>query len=59
MVLQEGHLWGKKEITVPLSAIDRVEAEAVHLKLDKQAVERLPATPLQRHYQEAKGNEIE
>jgi uncharacterized membrane protein len=49
-VLQEGHLWGKKEITLPLSAIDRFEEETVYLKLDKEAVAQLPAVPVQRHY---------
>ncbi len=49
-VLQEGHLWGKKEVTLPLSAIDRVEEETVYLKLDKEAVAQLPSVPVQRHY---------
>jgi uncharacterized membrane protein len=49
-VLQEGHLWGKKEVTLPLSAIDRVEEETVYLKLDKKAVESLPSVPVKRHY---------
>ena len=30
-VLQEGHLWGKKEVTLPLSAIDRVEGDRMPL----------------------------
>jgi uncharacterized membrane protein len=61
MVLQEGHLWGKREIALPLSAVDRVEADAVYLRLDKKAIERLPSTPLKRHYQKAgdEGREIE
>jgi uncharacterized membrane protein len=61
LVLQEGHLWGKKEITLPLSAIDRVEADAVYLKLDKPAIERLPSVPLRRPYRKAKaeGRDIE
>jgi uncharacterized membrane protein len=49
-VLQEGHLWGKREITLPLSAIDRIEEETVYLRLDKNAIESLPAVPVQRHY---------
>jgi uncharacterized membrane protein len=49
-VLQEGHLWGKKEITLPTSIIDRIEEETVYLKLDKEAVAQLPAVPVQRHY---------
>lgn len=61
LVLQEGHLWGKKEIILPLSAIDRVEAYTVYLKLDKQDIEQLPAIPLKRHYRQAKaeGRNIE
>lgn len=43
LVLREGHLWGKKEVTLPLSAIDRVEPDAVYLKLDTEAIEQLPA----------------
>ncbi len=50
IVLQEGHLWGKTEMTLPLAAIDRVEEDTVYLKLDKQAIEGLPAIPLKRSY---------
>lgn len=49
-VLQEGHLWGKKEVTLPLSAIDFVQADTVYLKLDKEAIKQLPAIPLKRHH---------
>jgi uncharacterized membrane protein/sporulation protein YlmC with PRC-barrel domain len=55
-VLQEGHWWDKKEVTLPLSSIDRVEADTVYLKLDKQAIEKLPAIPLKRSYVEGKAN---
>lgn len=50
LVLQEGHAWGKKEITLPLSAIDFVREDTVHLKLDKKAIEQLPAIPVKRSY---------
>jgi hypothetical protein len=50
LVLQEGHLWAKKNITVPLSAIDRVEGGTVYLKLDKEAIKKLPSIPVKRHY---------
>jgi uncharacterized membrane protein len=50
IVLQEGHLWGKKEVTLPLSAIDRVDGDTVYLKLDKKAIEQLPTIPLKRSY---------
>lgn len=46
LVLREGHLWGQKNITIPLSEIDRIEENTVWLKLDKQIIEALPAIPI-------------
>lgn len=54
-VLQEGHLWGKKVVTLPLSAVDRVEGDTIYLKLDKKAVEKLPTIPLKKAF--VKGEE--
>jgi uncharacterized membrane protein len=54
-VLQEGHLWGKKVVTLPLSAVDRVEGDTVYLKLDKKAVAKLPTIPLKKAF--VKGEE--
>jgi uncharacterized membrane protein len=48
LLLGEGHLWGKKEVALPISAIDRVFDEVVYLKLDKQTIEKLPAIPVRR-----------
>jgi len=48
LILMEGHLWGKKEVTIPVSAIDRIEEDTVYLKLDKKAVESLPSEPVRR-----------
>jgi sporulation protein YlmC with PRC-barrel domain len=50
LILMEGHLWGKKEVTIPVSAIDRIEEDTVYLKLDKEAVELLPSEPVRRTY---------
>lgn len=41
LVLQEGHFWHKKELTLPISAIARMDEEHIYLKLDKQAVKSL------------------
>ncbi|MFN2240700.1 MAG: DUF1269 domain-containing protein [Anaerolineae bacterium] len=49
-VLREGHLWGKKEVTLPLAAVERVAGDRVYLKLDKQAIGQLPAIPVHRHH---------
>ncbi len=46
LVLREGHLWGKRDVTVPVSAIDRIEDDEVYLKLDKPGIEQLPAIPV-------------
>ncbi len=48
LVLREGHLWGQKDVTIPISQIDRIEANNVYLKLDKQSIEALPAVPVRR-----------
>jgi sporulation protein YlmC with PRC-barrel domain len=46
LVLREGHLWGQKNITIPMSQIDRIEENTVWLKLDKKSIEALPAIPI-------------
>jgi hypothetical protein len=40
-VLQEGHLWDKKELTLPISAIARMDEDYIYLKLDKKTVKSL------------------
>jgi sporulation protein YlmC with PRC-barrel domain len=51
LVLREGHLWDQKNITIPMSQIDRFEENSVWLKLDKHSIEELPAIPI-HHYQD-------
>jgi sporulation protein YlmC with PRC-barrel domain len=50
LVLHKGHLWGKKDVTLRLKLIDRVEEGIVYLSVDKRAVEQLPAVKVKRHY---------
>ena len=40
--MHRGHLWGRKDIVVPLTEISYVTADSVHLKLDKKTVKELP-----------------
>ena len=49
LILREGHLWGKKDITIPISEIDHIGEDIIYLKLDKHAIEKLPGIPVQRH----------
>jgi len=48
LVLRKGHLWGQRDVTIPVSEIDRIEEDAVYLKLDKARIEALPAIPIRR-----------
>jgi sporulation protein YlmC with PRC-barrel domain len=48
LALREGHLWGRRDVTIPVSAIDRIEDDIVYLKLDKAAIAALPAIPVRR-----------
>lgn len=50
LVLREGHLWGQKEVLIPLSAIDETRADAVTLKLNKHQIESLPTFPVHRRW---------
>jgi sporulation protein YlmC with PRC-barrel domain len=50
LVLREGHLWGQKDVTIPISEIERIEGNTVYLKIDKRGVEALPTIPLKRKW---------
>jgi sporulation protein YlmC with PRC-barrel domain len=47
-VLERGHLWGRREVTVPIKAVARVDTDAVTLTLTKDEVGELPAVPVHR-----------
>ena len=47
-VLERGHLWGKREVTVPISAVANVYTDAVSLSLTKDEVGDLPSVPVHR-----------
>jgi sporulation protein YlmC with PRC-barrel domain len=40
-LLQEGHLWGKKEVAIPISAVTST-SDGIVLKISKQEVQDLP-----------------
>jgi uncharacterized protein YrrD len=41
VLLQEGHLWGRKEVAIPISAVIRID-EGIRLNLTKEQVGELP-----------------
>jgi sporulation protein YlmC with PRC-barrel domain len=50
LILREGHLWGQRDVTIPVSEIDRMGEDTVHLKMDKRSIEALPAIPVRRRW---------
>lgn len=50
LVLRKGHLWGERDVTIPVAQIERVDADAVRLKLDRETIDTLPAIPVHRRH---------
>ena len=42
VLLQEGHLWGRKEVAIPISAVSRVDEDGIQLSMAKAGVQDLP-----------------
>jgi len=49
VLLEEGHLWGKKEIAIPIGAVREVAADGVRLNLTRDEVRDLPLIDIARH----------
>lgn len=49
VLLEQGHLWGKKAITIPIGAVEQVTVDGVRLNLTKDEVRELPAVDLGHH----------
>ena len=48
LVMREGHLWGQKNVIIPLSAMDDTGDDTLFLNIDKQQIESLPTFPVHR-----------
>ena len=48
VLLQRGHLWGKREVTIPVGAVDDVRPDAITLGLAMEDVRRLPEVAVRR-----------
>lgn len=48
LVLERGHLWGRREITIPIGAVEKVETDAVTLGLSKDEVGGLASISVRR-----------
>ena len=50
LVMREGHLWGQKDVHIPLSALGDTREDTVFLKIDKHEIESLPTFPVHRRW---------
>ena len=48
VVLERGHAWGRREVTIRMGAVARVEMDSIRLSVDKDAVGTLPSLPVHR-----------
>jgi sporulation protein YlmC with PRC-barrel domain len=48
VLLQEGHLWGRKDVAIPIKAVSRVE-DIIRLNISKHEVQELPPVDFGRH----------
>jgi sporulation protein YlmC with PRC-barrel domain len=48
VLLKEGHLFGRKEVGIPISAVTHVDENGIRLSLSKRDVEELPAVDFER-----------
>jgi hypothetical protein len=53
VLLQKGHLWGRKEVEIPVAALERIDRYGVHVRLSKHEIADLPTIGLEPHRLEA------
>ena len=42
VLLEEGHLWGRKEVAIPVASLARIDAQGIHVRLSKREIADLP-----------------
>jgi sporulation protein YlmC with PRC-barrel domain len=47
-VLERGHLWGRRDVTIPIGVVAKVESDIVTLRISKDEVGDLPAVRVHR-----------
>ncbi len=49
VLLQEGHLWGRKQVAIPISAVETIDG-GISVALTKHEIEALPAVGVTEHH---------
>ncbi len=47
VILQEGHVWGRKQVAIPIGAVERMD-DGISVSLTKREIEELPEITLTR-----------
>jgi hypothetical protein len=50
IVMREGHLWGARDVVIPVSAIVEFDESQVRLSLEKREIEDLPPISVMRKH---------
>lgn len=50
LVMREGHLWGQKDVVIPVAAMGDTREDTVFLNLDRHQIESLPTFPVHRRW---------
>ena len=50
VVLERGHLWGRREVVIPYGAVERAESDSIVLSLTKDEVGALDGRPVNRWF---------
>lgn len=50
VVLDKGHLWGRRKTTIPIDAVAKVETDKITVDLSKEAVGALPSVRVHRWF---------
>jgi sporulation protein YlmC with PRC-barrel domain len=49
VLLQEGHLWGRKQVAIPIGAVEKID-QGITVNLTKHEIEALPAVGVTEHH---------
>jgi sporulation protein YlmC with PRC-barrel domain len=49
VLLQEGHLWGRKQVAIPIGAVEKID-QGITVTLTKHEIEGLPAVGVTEHH---------
>lgn len=50
VLLGKGHLWGRRDIAVPIGSVEQIGQDEIWLNLSKDEVDSLPHTPVSRRH---------